>query len=126
MADAGMRDVTRAGEFSETYGEDAGRPVPDGVRPSVFGARHAIDDVLWHNGIVYDEGLPILLAPPSVGGVTNLRVRGVPISVTFGPAPGRVTLSGPGLKSLRLPTAMDGTRWQGAVAPGRQLALESR
>lgn len=126
MADAGMRDVTRAGEFSETYGEDAGRPVPDGVRPSVFGARHAIDDVLWHNGIVYDEGLPILLAPPSVGGVTNLRVRGVPISVTFGPAPGRVTLSGPGLKSLRLPTAMDGTRWQGAIAPGRQLALESR
>ena len=56
LADAGMRDVARAGEFSETYADDAGRPVPDGVRPSVFGARHAIDDVMWHNGLVADEG----------------------------------------------------------------------
>lgn len=63
LADAGMRDVTRAGEFSETYTDDAGRPIPDGVRPSVFGARHAIDDVLWHNGIVLDEGLSVSKNP---------------------------------------------------------------
>lgn len=132
LADAAMRDVTRAGEFSEVYRQEA-VPEPDGVRPSVFGARHAIDGVLWHNGVVYDEGLPVLLGTPQAGGVTNLRVQGLPIRVEFTPAGGsiRVTLAGPGLRSLRLPTGFQVSRpgdhalfWRGSVALGARAALE--
>lgn len=130
MADAGMRDVARAGEFSEDYGVEDGRPVPGGVRPSVFGARHAIDDVLWHNGIIYDEGLPLLVGMPDAGGVENLRVQGAPVDVTF--ESGQVMLYGTGLAPLRPPADfrvywVHGIpEWRGKIAPGAQVRLERR
>lgn len=129
LADAGMRDVTRAGEFSEVY-DQSNPPMPAGVRPSIFGMRHAIDDVLWHNGIVFDEGLPVLVGMPHAVGVTNLPVRGVPISVRYG-AHSEVTLEGPGLRGLRLPNGFaaarlpsGGLRWTGKIALGQQVPLE--
>lgn len=132
LTDAAMRDVTRAGEFSEVYRQGV-MPEPDGVRPSVFGSRHAIDGVLWHNGVVYDEGLPVLLGTPQAGGVTHLRVRGAALHVEFTHAGGsiRVTLAGPGLRSLRLPAGFQAARpgdgapsWQGSIAPGARVPLE--
>ncbi len=87
LADAAMRDVTLAGEFAEFYGQNAWPPTPMGVWPSAFGARHIIDGVLWHNGVIADEGLPVLLQrpvkEPGVYGVENLSVRGQPASILF-------------------------------------------
>lgn len=105
MADAAMRDITRADEFAEVYGQNTSPPTPEGVWPSVFGARHIIDAVLWHNGVVADEGLPILL--PRTGalglgkalGVDNLRGRGKPMRVRF-EAP-QSALSGLGLVDVQ-------------------------
>lgn len=132
LADAAMRDVTRAGEFSEVYRQDV-VPQPDGVRPSVFGSRHAIDGVLWHNGVVYDEGLPVLLGTSQADGLTNLCVRGAPIRIVFTPTGNvtQVTLTGPGLRFLRLPAGFQVSRssdhalsWRGSLALGARVPLE--
>jgi len=91
LADAAMRDITLSGEFAEFYSQDAATPRPQGVWPSAFGARHIIDGVLWHNGVIADEGLPVLLPRPvrafGVRGVENLRVRGQVASIYFGIGP---------------------------------------
>jgi hypothetical protein len=76
MADASMRDATRSGEFAEFYDQSGALPRPAGVRPSVFGARHAIDGVLLHNGLVYDEGPLEFLPVDHAGGVRNLHTVG--------------------------------------------------
>jgi len=131
MADLALRDVTRAGDFSEDYSQGS-PPVPSGVRPSSFGARLMTDGVLWHNGVVLDEGLPVLLGMPGAVGVDNIPVHGNPISVRFNQSAHTVTLRGPGLACLRLPTGFRASvsngeaRWTGPISEGGEVGLETR
>ena len=141
LADASLRDVTRAGEFSENYTQD-NPPAAGGVRPSAFGAGLMTDSVFWHNGVVLDEGLPVLLGMPGAVGVDNIPVCGDPITVRFGAAGQQaalyqaalyqVTLTGPGLKRLHLPPGFHalplhgGTVWTGLISAGQQVPLEGR
>ena len=132
LADACLRDVTHAGEFAEDYRQDT-PPVPSGVHPSSFGARLMTDSVFWHNGVVLDEGLPILLGMPGAVGVDNIPVHGASLSLRFGPSPHTVTLRGPGLAHLRLPDgfhvihAAGGgeTHWTGPIQDGQRIPLQS-
>lgn len=131
MADLALRDVTRAGDFAEDYSQGS-PPVPSGVRPSSFGARLMTDSVLWHNGVVLDEGFPVLLGMPGAAGVDNIPVHGDPISVRFDPLAHTVTLRGPGLARLRLPIGFRASasggeaRWIGSIAEGREVRLEAK
>lgn len=131
MADLALRDVTRAGDFSEDYTQGA-PPIPDGVRPSSFGARLMTDSVFWHNGVVLDEGFPLLLGMPGAAGVDNIPVQGSPISVRFGQTAHTVTLQGPGLARLRLPSGFRASvsngeaRWTGRIAEGQEIRLEGK
>ena len=132
LADSCLRDVTRAGEFAEDYTQD-NPPVPSGVRPSSFGARLLLDSVFRHNGLLLEEGLPVLLGMPGAVGMDNIPIPGGPISVRFDPSAGTVTLSGPGLARLRLPegfhvfsAAHGGRCWRGPIAEGRQIPLEDK
>ena len=134
LTDAILRDVTRAGEFSEDYTDD-NPPLPAGVRPSAFGARLMTDSVFWHNGMVLDQGFPVLLGMPGAAGVDNVPVQGVPINVHFGAqAQGStlipVTLQGSGLQKLHLPDGFQRVagpggqeRWQGTIQVGERLKL---
>ena len=126
MADLAQRDVTRAGEFSETYTQDD-PPRPGGVRPSSFGARLMTDSVFWHNGVVLDRGLPVLLGMPGAVGVNNVPVEGRPLNVRFDNATHAVILSGPALSRLRLPPAFHQDKpfqWVGPIAEGQTIPLE--
>lgn len=132
LTDACLRDVTRAGEFSEDYTQ-ANPPVPNGVRPSAFGAGLMMDSAFWHNGLMLDQGLPVLLGMPGAAGADNIPVHGDPLSVRFNNATHTVSLAGPGLTRLRLPDgfrsekdAHGQTRWTGPIAPGGQIRLEAR
>lgn len=80
MAEAYMRDITRSGEFAETY-DHVSPPKPTGVVPSMFGAANMIDAVMWHNGVILCDGLPTDAHMPGAAGVRNLIVRGKPMNV---------------------------------------------
>lgn len=131
MTDLILRDVTRAGEFSETY-TSTEPPDPGGVRPSSFGARLMTDSVLWHNGLVLDEGLPTLLGMPGAMGVDNIPVQGDPISVHFNASARTVTLWGPGLRHLYLPAGFRASPsagaavWTGPISEGQWLPLKQK
>ena len=131
LIDVCMRDVTRAGEFSENYTQ-TDPPAPGGVRPSAFGARLMTDSVFWHNGVVLDEGFPILLGMPGAAGIDNVPVHGDPINVQFNAAAHTVTLTGPGLSRLRLPEGFHSSAarremvWTGPIAQGQEIPLESK
>ena len=127
MADLAQRDVTRAGDFSEDYTQDD-PPRPGGVRPSSFGARLMTDSVFWHNGVVLDRGLPVLLGMPGAAGVDNVPVQGLPLTVRFDNADHQVTLSGPALGRLRPPPGFHQDKqyqWNGPIAEGQTIPLES-
>ena len=127
MADLAQRDVTRAGEFSETYTQDD-PPRPGGVRPSSFGARLMTDSVFWHNGVVLDRGLPVLLGMPGAVGVDNVPVEGLPLNVHFDNAAHAVILSGAALSRLRLPPGFHQdkqSQWTGSIAEGQTVPLAS-
>ncbi|HET6384915.1 MAG TPA: hypothetical protein VFJ58_16090 [Armatimonadota bacterium] len=134
LTDACMSDVTRAGDFSEDYIQ-TNPPVPDGVRPSAFGARLMIDSVLWHNGAVLDRGFPVILGMPGAVGVENVPVGGAPVDIRFGAPDGKlltVTLDGPGLAHLHLPAAFHVVhaagqgRWVGTIPEGAQIPIPGR
>ena len=131
LADACLRDVTRAGEFSEDYTQ-IDPPVPNGVRPSSFGARLMMDSVFWHNGVVLDQGFPVLLGMPGAAGVDNIPVQGKALSVQFHGAAHTVTLCGPALARLGRPVGFRASRapggevcWTGSIAEGQQIRLEA-
>ena len=128
MAEAYMRDITRSGEFAETY-DHVSPPRPTGVVPSMFGAANIIDAVLWHNGVILCEGLPSVAHVPGAGGVSNLMVCGQPIDVAFDGD--RVTIQGRGLQPFKAPagfqsslTADGAPCWQGELAVGKQMSLQ--
>lgn len=73
MAETALRDIARAGEFSEVYTQDA-NPLPSGVQPSVFGACHFIDATLWLNGLDICNGSPASVKAPYAAGVENLHI----------------------------------------------------
>lgn len=123
MAEAAMRDVTAAGEFSEVYGDEF--PVrPRGVQPSVGGAAHIVDASLWHNGMLLGEGLPRIIAVPHAGGVENLPLFGATVDVRFDEKSERLELRGTGLRRLRLPEGFQaGTLPDGSPCWQRKLPL---
>lgn len=130
LSDACMRDVTRAGEFSEDYTQ-SDPPAAAGVRPSSFGAKLMTDSVFWHNGIVLDEGLPLLIGMPGAVGVDNIPVGGDVLNVHY--IGQTVTLSGTALRRLPLPHGFravrapgGGTVWHGTIGVGEQIALEKQ
>ncbi len=124
LAAAALRDVTRAREYSEQY-SSADPPRPDGVRPSSFGARVAIDSALWHNGLILDQGLPVIIGMPGAAGVDNIPVRGEMLSVRFNERGTSVTLSGTALHSLAMPAGFHraGAGWTGPIQEGGRIAL---
>ena len=132
-AESIMRDIPAAGEFSEWYNQDAYPPRPIGVTPSVFGATAIIDSALWHNGIMYGDGLPVLVRLPNASDVSNLSVRGSRIDVSFDPRGDGVTISGEGLRYLALPKGFHAakadtgmTEWHGVLPVGGTLGLSMR
>jgi hypothetical protein len=125
MAEAIMREITMAGEFSECYSFTF-PPNTEGVIPSLFGVANIIDGALWHNGIIVGEGLPIIVHVPGAKGVENIRLRGGKMSVRFGSSDD-VEISGKGLEGLRMPsgfTASDGPTWRGKLPVGKEITLE--
>jgi hypothetical protein len=132
MADAGMRDVTLAGEFSETYNQSVSPPKPEGVRPSVFGTRFVIDGAFWHNGVIFDEGLPVLIGVPGASGIRGLQLRGKKLDILY-PVQEQVMLQGQALELFRLPIGFheqrspDGAvQWKGRLPLGSRISLEEK
>ncbi|MDQ2799238.1 MAG: hypothetical protein M3Y13_06310, partial [Armatimonadota bacterium] len=132
LTDACLRDVTRAGEFSENYAQ-TNPPTPGGVRPSAFGAGLMMDSVFRHNGLMLDQGLPVLLGMPGAAGADNIPIYGDPLNIHFDNAAHTVSLTGPGLSRLRLPDGFRSekgnhgqTRWTGPIALGGQIRLAAR
>lgn len=128
LAEALMRDVTRAGDFAEEYTQGR-KPGTSGVTPSVFGAANIIDAALWHNGVITCDGLPIIVHLPNAVGVGNIRIRDKRLDVAFGSAGNDVDLRGDALSLLRLPKGFtaksDGTQsWHGSIPIGEQVHLE--
>lgn len=125
LAESDLRDITRAGEFMEEYVQTE-PPGYSGVGPSIFGAALMIDAALWHNGVIIDDGLPILIRTPNARGVHNLMVGGKRLDIVYRSGD-RVELRGPALESLALPTGFtqaDPLRWTGTLPLGKELALQ--
>jgi len=126
MAEAIMREITMAGEFSECYSFTF-PPRTDGVIPSLFGVANIIDGTLWHSGVIVGDGLPIIAHVPGAQGVSNVRLRGGHISVKFA-KDDEVELSGKGLADIAIPsgfTASNGI-WRGKLATGSEIALKAK
>ncbi|MCW3096282.1 MAG: hypothetical protein JWL77_1900 [Chthonomonadaceae bacterium] len=102
MAEAALRDVTLAGEFSESYSQQF-PPTAMGVLPSLFGALQVIDAALWHNGVCFGDGAPILTDLTQSGGMANVRLRGGTVTLLWDGLAGRVTIEGSGLRTLPPP-----------------------
>jgi len=129
MAEAALREVTLAGEFSESYGQQF-PPAPTGVVPSLFGAMHILDAALWHNGVCLGEGAPLLTDLAASGGVANLRLRGGTVALLWDGSAGRMAIEGSGLRNLSLPDGTVATTtsnglplWTGKLPPHSGLSL---
>lgn len=128
LAEASLSAVTLADGFAECYSDEF--PVTWwGVAPSVFGAASVIDSALWLNGVALGYGLPIIVHTPGAAGVTNLLVRGEPMSVMYDGD--EVEICGKVLKDMRVPHGFSnadlsdgGVCWRGTLAVGEQLVLE--
>lgn len=136
MAEAIMREITMAGEFSECYSFEF-PPKTAGVIPSLFGVADILEGTLWHNGVIVGDGLPIIAHVPGAKGVENLRLRAGTMSVRFAPSTGSgcddVELSGKGLGGLNMPAGFAETKssdglpvWRGKLPVGQQIKLQER
>ncbi len=125
MAEAAVSAVTNAGDFGEVYSERFPVQV-GGVRPSVFGAENIIDSLLWHNGVLITDGLPVLAHMPNALGVENLRWKAGILNVRY--TGETVQLSGTALQHLRMPPGFTAhaNAWTGPLPVGKQIALEER
>jgi hypothetical protein len=131
IAEAAMRDVTLAGELTENYTQDGFPPEGGGVKPNASGGLSLVDAVLLRNGVILDQGLPVLAHLPGARGVENIRLKDGPISIHYDAEGDGVSVEGPGLKDLALPagfqaekSAGEAEQWHGTLAVGRSLALE--
>ena len=61
MLQTAVRDILLTGIHAEGYYFDpaVGVPLPEGVRPSMFGVCMIIDDVYMLNGVRMDDGMPV-------------------------------------------------------------------
>lgn len=129
MLESEMRDVSRVCEFAEEYTQEA-TPVCSGVSPSLFGACMLIGSTLSRNGVVPDEGLPVLTRLPDSSGVENMLVKGSPFSIRYAGSD-EVVLEGEGLTHLQMPkgffgASLDGLpHWEGRIAVGERIELRS-
>ena len=62
------------------------------------------DSVFWHNGVVLDQGLPVLMGMPGAAGVDGVPVQGQPLCFGQG-------------------SHMD---WTGPILAGQQIPLHAR
>ena len=79
LAVTAVRDIVLSGIQSEgyCYAGDETEPLPEGVRPSMFGAAMMIDCVWLMNGVRMDDGMPVFANYfDQDGGVENLKVDG--------------------------------------------------
>ena len=79
MIQAAVRDITLSGIHAEGYAYQSTDtfPLPDGVRPSLFGVNMLIDCVYMLNGVRMDDGMPVLSNYfDTPGGMENLKVDG--------------------------------------------------
>lgn len=74
LANAAVRDVTRANMFAEQY-LVRDFPEPDGVRPSMFGAAMLIDMIWIKNGLRFDTGVPVNVKLPGETGKVQFRAN---------------------------------------------------
>jgi hypothetical protein len=125
-----MRDIAATGEFAEGYNQWVYPPTTEGVTPSVFGAANVIDASLWHNGIMYTDGLPTIVRLPNASGVSNLSIRGSRIDVSFDRTGDGVTIGGRGLSYLTMPNGFQAVKtgsgeiqWRGTLVIGGKLTL---
>ncbi len=114
MAEAGMREITLAGEYAETY-LGGFPPQPSGVFPEMGGAAHLLDGVFWHNGLDFGEGLPQLIAPEHTGGIRNLRFLGRALDIYYDAETREFELTGSALEALERPEGVRILRAQNVV-----------
>ena len=84
LCETAVRDITRAGIHSEGYCYSPAdtTPLPEGVRPSMFGAAMLIDNVYLMNGVRMDDGLPVLANYFAYdGSLENIQVDGASFHV---------------------------------------------
>ncbi|MHB0999931.1 MAG: hypothetical protein ACYC27_11860 [Armatimonadota bacterium] len=132
MAEAVMRDVTLANEFTEGYSADY--PVKGlGVTPSVFGAANILDAALWHNGIIMGDGLSVIAHLPNAVGVDNLAINGRTVDIMWDNIGSGVRIWGKGLDGLNLPSGLESSPmpdktplWKGKLEIGSQIRLETK
>jgi len=131
MIESAVRDTALAAEFSESYTQ-AFPPSPVGVVPSVFGAAQMVDGVLWHNGIMLGDGLPVLVRVAQARGVCNLRLFGHAIDVIEDDVANRLSMQGTGLSDLALLNSLHSAKspdgsifWAGALPAASRVRLEA-
>jgi hypothetical protein len=98
--------------------------------PSLFGALQIIDAALWHNGVCFGDGTPLLTDLARSGGVANLRLRGGTVAFLWDGLAGRVAIDGNGLRSLPAPdgyaageTSQGAPLWTGKLPSHSGLSL---
>lgn len=118
LANSGLRDVVRAGQFAEVYTE-TDPPRGSGVRPSCFGALEVITTVWWNNGYRADLATPALVGFGSKDGspergIRNLRVAAGTLHLRGNAGSASVRLSG---------TAVRGRQQDVEVADGATVPI---
>ena len=132
MAEAAMRDIAQAGEFSEGYTQTF-PPKAVGVIPSLFGALQAIDGALWKNGLRLGIGPPELISMPHSAGVWNLTIRGKRLGFVVDERASRIDLQGPALDLLLMPPSVRSSpfsdltaRWTAPMPPREGIRLQPK
>jgi len=125
IAESTIRDITRAGGFSEEYNnhDASAEPKLGGVIPSIFGAANTIDFALCLNNLWVSEGMPTIINLRN-GGVKNLNIRGKILNISV--KNGNVEISGTATDILKLPNNFKavGKKFTGKISGFDKLELE--
>ena len=84
LSQTAIRDIVLCGIHSEgyNYAGTESVPLPEGVRPSMFGVAMVIDNVYMLNGVRMDDGMPVFANYfDKDGGVENFTVDGKSFSM---------------------------------------------
>lgn len=84
LIECNIRDIMRTGPFfAESYTSDP-TPLPEGVRPSIFGIASLIDFVLLKNGYMFTKGVPHAVNLfDQDGGVIGINYMGEKFNVSL-------------------------------------------